>query len=321
MYTQNDLADAIAVLSDADLEDNEIDQVDELVIEFAKAKVAIESIMDAEEDGEMGEKEADAAIAQIITDSAEANLDVFDLEVELDEYAAPQNELISFSQALGGTVSNLIEAEYQTPIAGKQAIANATGLDGGQIDQMLIGNLIPDNDTANSIAACFSATQSEEGFKEFMALAGNAMSEVAEFNNSTNAPVEVYQNSSEINQLKAEFSALKEQKELGEVLRVLDRQATDLVSEGYLTPFEKSKLFGEGIDREDGVVLFSSACSANNTAVDTQVDRIKYYLSVASERGQVVQFSQPQINDSYAEVVDEVAETYAKDFINRNGII
>jgi len=137
MYTQNDLADAIAVLSDADLEDNEIDQVDELVIEFAKAKVAIESIMDAEEDGEMGEKEADAAIAQIITDSAEANLDVFDLEVELDEYAAPQNELISFSQALGGTVSNLIEAEYQTPIAGKQAIANATGLDGGQIDQML----------------------------------------------------------------------------------------------------------------------------------------------------------------------------------------
>jgi len=68
-------------------------------------------------------------------------------------------------------------------------------------------------------------------------------------------------------------------------------------------------------------LLFSSACSANNTAVDTQVDRIKYYLSVASERGQVVQFSQPQINDSYAEVVDEVAETYAKDFINRNGII
>jgi len=56
------------------------------------------------------------------------------------------------------------------------------------------------------------------------------MSEVAEFNNSTNAPVEVYQNSSEINQLKAEFSALKEQKELGEVLRVLDRQATDLVT-------------------------------------------------------------------------------------------
>lgn len=325
MFTQEDLANAIAILSDADLEDGEIDQVDELVINFAHTKEAIEAALDLEEAGEMPEEETDSAIAQIITDSAEVNLDIFDLEVELDDepenYSANNDDIISFSQALGGTVANLIDAEYQDPFVGKQAIANSSGLSLDQVDDLIQGNLVPDNDTANSITACFSATKTDQGFKEFMDLAGNALNEVAQFSNSTGAPVEVFQNQSEINQLKAEFSALKEQKELSEAIRTLDNQATQLVSEGYLTPFEKTKLFGESIDREDGVVLFSAACSANNTLPDVQIDRIRYYLSIAAERGQVLHFSAPSDHQEAQTPIDEGAANYADGFIDRNGII
>ncbi|MDJ0594426.1 MAG: hypothetical protein QNJ72_31365 [Pleurocapsa sp. MO_226.B13] len=321
-YTQEDLAAAIAILCDADLEDNEIDQIDEFVINAANTKNALEELMDAEEEGQMGEAETDAAIAQVITESAEMNLEIFDLEIEaMDEYSA-DNQTISFSQAMGMTLSNLIAEEYETPQAGKSAIASATGLSQPEVERLILGEAVPDTDTANSITACFSATQSEAGFKEFMSLAANAINEVAQFSaDESTTPVEVLQNSSEISQLKAEFNALKQQQELGDVLRGLERQASLLVQEGSLTPFEKNKLFGKSVDREEGVALFSAACAANNVAPETQVDRISYYLSVASDRGQVIQFGEFPQDDSGVQVIDRAAETEAQDFINRNGLI
>lgn len=326
MYTVENLANAIAILSDADLEDTDIDQIDEFIINCAEEKLAIEAAMDAESAGEMGEEETDAAIAQIITEGAQNKLDIFNLEIheavdEYEDYSA-NNQTISFSQGMGMVLSNLIAEEYQTPEAGKNAIASATGLSISDVDRMILGEAVPDTDTANSITACFSATQDEQGFKEFMSLAANAQNEVAQFSNRQNnlePPIEVLQNSSEINQLKAEFNALKKQQELGDVLRGLDRQASLLLQDGRLTPFEKKKLFGETLDKEEGVALFSAACSANNVSPETQVDRITYYLSVVADRGQVIQFNEYQDDEPINQVEAEAASEYSENYFKRNG--
>jgi hypothetical protein len=212
---------------------------------------------------------------------------------------------------------------------------------------MILGEVVPDTDAANSITSCFSATQKEQGFKEFMSLAANAINEVAlnqharpkgyrfaygissgfpsisaHQNQGDSAPTRaVIQNSSEINQLKAEFNALKHQQELGDVLRGLDRKAMLLVQEGRLTPFEKKKLFGETLDKEEGVALFSAACSANNVSPETQVDRITYYLSVAADRGEVIQFNQYQEPEPVDRAEFQAAAEYSQDYFKRNGFI
>lgn len=324
-YTQEDLANAIAILCDADLEDQEIDQVDEMVICFAEEKLAVEAVMDAEADGEISEEEADAAIAQTITEHAEKRLEVFDLEIDLveaEEYSSGDNQLISFSQALGSTIGNLIAEDYQSPLAGKQAIASATGLSMTDVDRIILGQAVPDNETANSMTACFSATSQGAGFKEFMNLAASAQNEVAEFSNTSDSTsIEVLQNSSEINSIKAEFNAYKAQQELGQTLRILEKQADNLVNNGNLTPWEKKKLFGETIDKEEGLALFSAACTANGVTTDTQVDRITYYLSVAEDRGQAIQFSHPEETQIIEPTLDKQVEEDVDGFISRNGII
>lgn len=315
-YTQEDLAAAIAILSDADLDDGVIDQVDEMVICFAKEKVQIETIMDAEAEGEMNEQEADAAIAEAVTDHAQARLDIFDLEIDIEEFSQPESEMISFSQATGATIANLIDAEYPNSQAGKNAIAGATGLSLAEVDRLILGDVVPDTDISNSIAACFAATQTEEGFKEFMDLTSRAMQEVAQFSSPQDSE---QMRSREDSQLRAEFEAMRQQSELANVLRVLDKKATSLVSDGYLTPFEKEKLLGGDLEKEEGVALFSAACATNSVPVDTQVDRIRYYLSVAEARGQVIQFSDPKLIEDVTFVEDKLGEKNAKDYFNRNG--
>jgi hypothetical protein len=322
MYTVEDLANAIAILSDADLEDTEIDQIDEFVINCAQEKLAIEQAMDLEEAEEIGEEETDAAIAQIITESAQNKLDIFDLEIHetVEEEYSAQNQTISFSQGMGMVLSNLIAEEYKTPAEGKNAIASVTGLSISDVDRMILGEVVPDTETANCITACFAATQEEQGFKEFMSLAANAINEVTLNQNNSQQPQKaVIQNSSEIKQLKAEFNALKQQQELGDVLRQLDRQASLLLQDGRLTPFEKKKLFGETLNKEEGVALFSAACSANNVSPETQVDRITYYLSVAADRGQVIQFNEYQDPEPLNQAEFQAASSKANDYFKRNG--
>lgn len=326
MYTLEHLLKSLEIISHVDVEDNELDQIAEITICFAEEKLAIEQVMDAEEKGEMAEEEADAAIARIIAQHAEKRLQVFDLEIDLveapEDYSGAGNETISFSQALGGTISNLIEADYSDPSLGKQAIANATGLSFGDVDRIILGQAVPNIDAANAMTACFSVTKDGQGFKEFMNLAANAQNEVAQFSNSpTQTPIEVVQNSSEITSIKAELGALKQQKQLSFSLRSLEKTADNLVANGNLTPWEKKKLFGETLDKEEGLALFSATCAANEVTTDTQIDRITYYLSVASDRGQAIQFSHPEETQIIEPTFDKAIEEDAQGFISRNGII
>lgn len=319
MYTLEDLQAAIAVLTNVDLQDPDIDQIDELIINAASKIVAADEVLDAHEAGEITEEEAHTAIAQLITDSAEADLDVFDLEIDLEQVEEEEgysagNEVISFSQALGGTISNLIATEYDRPIDGKKAIADATGLDLSDINQMIIGSVVPDTDTASNIAACFSATSTEAGFKEFMNLSGSALSEVAEFS-STSSPVL----DPRVNQIEAEFSAIKEERELEDVLRSLNKDADNLVSTGQMTPHEKNLLFGKYEDAKEGLALFTAACAANNTPIDTQVDRIRHSISMASQRNADARFSSDRHDDFILEVGDN--DNFTEEYVARNGII
>lgn len=314
------LEQAIAYLSDADLEDNEIDQVDEFVICCAQQKMGIEEIMDAEEDGEIDPEEADAAIAQIITEGAQRHLDIFDLEIEPIEMGADTSEYISFSQATGNVLAGLIEQEYQTPQDGIAAIMGATGLEQNEVQSIISGQSVPDTSTASAIASVFDTLQQDNEFKQWIDLTSNAYSETTQAQPEGSTP-ELVAMSAELDRVKADFAAQQQQMDLAQSLRVLERQASDLVAEGCLTPYEKKQLFGNEAEKEDSVALFSQVCLTNNVPTSTQLDRVQYYLHVAQGRGQVVQFGETQDEDSYEAVEDHSAQEYASEFAKRNGII
>ena len=340
MYTLEDLQAAIAIFSNVDVSDPDIDQIDELIINAANKVVAVDKILDAHEAGEIELEYAHVAIAEIITESAEADLDVFDLEIDLEQveegYSNPNDETISFSQALGGTISNLIEREYANPVEGIKAIASVTGLDNSQINQIITGELVPETETANSIAACFSATSDGQGYQEFMGLSKNALDEVVQFSSPdpqivpvadpvTNGDLpllnQVQRASSiknKVDKLEAEFSAIAQQKELGDALRVLKKDADVLVSNGQMTPHEKTILFGKYEDDSDSLALFTAACAANNTPVATQVDRIRYTIDMAKQRNADARFSSDRHDDYIVEVNDD---DFTNEYVSRNGII
>ena len=310
MYTLKDLKAAIAVFSNVDLEDPDIDQIDELIINAANKIVAADEILDAHEAGEIELEDAHMAIAELITESAEADLEVFDLEIDLvqveeeENYSAPTNQNISFSQALGGAISNLIAEEYVSPVEGKKAIADATGLNLNQVNQIITGDLIPETKTAANIAACFSVTCEGQGLKEFMDLSANALNEVARFSNSNEVPIINHK----VNKLEAEFNAIAQKQELEDVLRSLNKEADNLISTGQMTPYEKTLLFGKYEDAKDGLALFTAACQANNTPPDVQVDRIRHSLSMASQRNADARFSSGRHDDYILEVPENDAD-------------
>ncbi len=307
-YTVEDLNAAIASFDDADLEDPVVAQIDEVLICMAKERQEIAEVMIAEENGELDEEEADAAIAEIVTDHAEKRLEIFDLEifdleidlVEADEEYSAGNEAITFAQATGATIANLIEANFSSPEDGKYAITQATGLDEDQLNSVILGQSVLTKNAADAMTACFSQTQTEGGYAEFMDLVANANAEVAQFSSpeSSSDPA--------LDQLTAEFNALKQEKELGDRLSGLDKQATALVAEGKLTPHEKNLLFGTAEDKEDAIALFSAVCEAHGVPQDRQIDRITHYLFMAGQRGQVLQFGTPDLSTA---PVDEISDS------------
>ncbi len=311
--------EAIAVLT----EDSPNEEIDELKICFAEQVMAIEQIIEAEDDGEMDDEEADTAIAQVITESAQEHLDIFALEIEPIEMSAEDEGLITFSEGFADTLTNLIAEEYETPEDGVADLADATGLEPEVIIGMIEGEVVPDTATADAMASVFDSLQNSEAYKQWNDLTtrayAEAIEEVKEEDDDSIEPA-LATMAAENNQLRAEFNAMQTQSALAEELRILERQANDAVSEGILTPYEKQLLLGSQDEKEDRTALFSSSCQEMGVPYQTQLDRIKFYLHVASQRGEVAMFSQLS-TEGTVEEIDLAREDwdYANDYLRRNG--
>ncbi len=285
------LEEAIAILSI----DSVNEEVDDFVISCAKAKAQLEEVIEAEDAGEMDDEETDQAIAAILIEHSEETIEIFDLEIEPAEYSESNNYVASFREGLSSVLAGLIAEEYENPEDGIADIAEATGADIKTIEEIISGDAVPDLVMGQQIAEVFDSLQDDNAYKEWNGLVSQAYGEVAQ-EVSTSTPVEVMENpetqealatmSAQQNNLIAEFNQMKSQAQLAEELRILDQQASDLVDQGIITPYEKTELLGNFSDVEDGIALFSQACQLANTPPAVQLDRIKYYLHTKQRTGQ-----------------------------------
>lgn len=284
------LQEAIAILSI----DSPNGEIDDFVICCAKAKLELEEVIEAEDAGQIDDEEADEMIGEVLMAHAEKLMDVFDIEPnEEAEYAESNNYVASFSEGLGQVLAGLISEEYENPQDGIADVAEATGSDTETIEGIIAGDLVPDLTMGQQIAEVFDSLKEDEAYKEWNGLVSQAYGEAAQ---EINIPSESGENpetqqalatmSAQQNNLIAEFNQMKSQAELAEELRILDKQAADLVEQGIITPHEKSELLGNFSDAEDGIALFSQACQLTNTPPTVQLDRIKYYLHTKQRTGQ-----------------------------------
>lgn len=335
---------AIGVL----VEDSPNEEIDELKISFAEQVLAIEEAIESEDDGTMSAEEADAAIAQVIAETAQEQLDIFELEIEPVEMSAYPPDMASFSSGFASVLNNLIETEYQTFGDAIGRLSDLTGLEQDLIVGMTEGSVVPDLETANAMTSAFDIlTNNDDAYKQWNDLAsrayGEAMHDGSEryylgdendlveeededeaesvVNNTYEYDRALASLSAENNRLQAEFGQMQTKQELEERLRVLEKQANSAVADGYLTPYERQLLLGSQDERQDTVALFSASCEQLGVPYETQLDRIKFYLHVASQRGDVSMFSQLS-TEGYVE--DEAVQAedmqYAQEYFDRHGL-
>jgi hypothetical protein len=288
-------------------EDSDYEEIDALKINFANQIDLLSNVLETEESGQIAEEDADIAIAQIIENHAQAQLDAFDLEVEVEF----ENEAQFNFNTVGAMLAALIDSDYTDEADAVVNISKVTGLCVSEIEEIIEDRAVPDHATADAIATVFPTLQQDEvAYKTWIELVSLTLqakdgAEIAKMDGAESS-------------LRAEFNALKEQHQLIEELRLAENKANQLVDAHLLTPFEKKILLGNFADAEDRLALFSAACEEAAVPLDTQLDRINYYLYIASQRGEVKMF-EPMVQEANFSAADPEADKYAIEYIDRNG--
>lgn len=285
------LEQAIAVLA----VDSPNEEIDEFVICCAKTKLELEAIIEAEDNGEMDDEETEESIAGILMEHSDRAMDIFDLDMEAEYEEETHDYVANFSEGLSSIFAGLLEAEYENPLDGIEDVASATGVTSDVIHGVINGDVVPDPVMADRIAGVFHSLQDEQAYKEWNDLTSRAYGELlneyeAEAEPNQGQDIETQRAlatmSAQQNHLVAEFNEMKSEASLYQELRVLNKQAQDLVEQTIITPHERAELLGAFDDTEDSVALFSQACNLTGTPPNVQLDRIKYYLHMKQRSGQ-----------------------------------
>lgn len=156
------------------------------VINFAAQQSALKEIVDRAADGEIREDDANLAIAQAIKDHAQAQLDIFDLEIEVEldekmaEMSSPEKmeQFNSNTEVLRVILAAAIALDYEDPSIGIMAAAEASGLEPGQIQGIIDMKFTPDLPTGQAMAMAFpSLTSDPEAMADWMNVVEAAYSE------------------------------------------------------------------------------------------------------------------------------------------------
>jgi transcriptional regulator with XRE-family HTH domain len=290
-------------------------EISDLDANYALLRKTVTSAMEEHENGRVSEDEADNIIIEAIEDHADNQLDIFGLEIELvidgdDEtdgsltsWREPQTEA-QYSSAFGDVLAQLIDAEYESIEDAFADIAEVTGLSESEVAGLINGELIPDTELADKIALVFDTLQNDEvAYQNFLSMAGD--------------PGMATMSSSDL-ALRAEFNAMKEEKEVATRLRQLEKWADDLYDRNYLTPAERNSLLRSPKFQEDpdSVAAFSQFCREVNSTPSEYLDRVEFCLNWKQQAGSSVEglfgqyVTEPMADNSETKEAQEYAKSY-----------
>lgn len=244
----------------------------------------VHQALEMEDSGEADSEDVDATIAQAIEDNAEAALDVFDLEIEV-EFEDVNSAGADFGEAL----SEILSDEYENPRDGIEDIAEMTGVTPEEVQAYMMGKAAPAPEICEMIADQYLSDE-PEAHKQFCMLGMRAYQAAMDDNGmseySMDAPADV-QMSAELDNLRAEFSAIKTEREVGTRLRDLEKIADGLQERMILTPAERNTLLrsAEFSKDQDSVAAFSQFCFGNGINPHTYLDNVEFCLNWKSQCG------------------------------------
>ncbi len=276
MLTQEQIAEELA----SPPEYEEIQNLDENYAVFRKT---IRELLQIEEQGQADSESIDATIGQAIEDHAENQLEIFDLEIEVDVDPGVD---APYAAQLGAAIAEIINSTYDNADEGIAELSQVAGMTPEEVIACVSGQAIPSIESCEAIANEYLADD-EEAYQEFMLIAQDAHLEAGLSYQVEEEPEKGDYSSAEVEQLRAEFSAMQEQQEVGQRLRHLEKVGFHLLNDNILTPAEHATLFGSDAFREDpdSVTAFCEFCAANNTSPHAYLDNVEFCLNWKSQCG------------------------------------
>jgi hypothetical protein len=277
----------------------EHEEIVRLDANYGIQREAFIQLLEGEETGEYDEDSVDISIVQAVDDAATNQLAIFDMEyeVEIDEgndmgdmpmdaEMSSSGQYASFSQGYGEILAGLIERTYENPQHGITDVASAGGLSPADVQGAIRGELAFDPDTNSAIAQVFDLNQQQHN--EFVQLGNQAYNEII----SQSQPAAAQMSGAVDHELRAEFAQQRNEKEIGQALKDLERRANAAFDRGVITPTEHYQLAGGLIEeRDDRVAAFSAFCHQAQVDPWVQVYASNHTLNFLEQRGPVMEFS------------------------------
>jgi hypothetical protein len=299
------------------------EEVEKLDYNYALKRRTVREILQAEEAQELTPEEADDFMAQALEDCCDREYEALGVEAPVmdeggeempeGEYSSGDRYANFASSRFGQVLASLINQEYEDPDEGVLEVAEAAGLSGQDILDIVAGNAAVPPVVLDGIAGLFDTLQANsQAYKQFIELGSQAYGELEAEEQPELATASM---SAADMELRAEFAAMQEREAIATNLRQYERKAEELLNKQYLTLAEKRLLLGNTEFSTDFVNTFAEFCQEAQVRPSDQLDRIGFYLHVAEKRGPIAQFGQRvepvfNVDEELAKEAEETAKNY-----------
>ena len=299
-------------------------EIQNLDINYAIFRKTIRELLQVEDQQLVDVEDVDLSIIQAIEDHAQHQLTILNLEIQVQmesddgsEMEPSDSSILNLAQA----IALLIDENYEDSHEGISDFARVTGMTPEEVVGCISAQIVPSPEQIQSIAAHYYGDD-QEAYNQLLMLGQIAHEETGTSDYSQeSAPIV----SNSDYALRAEFNALKDQQEIGMLMRFLEKKADHLHANNLLTPAELKSLVRSDIFRNDpdSIAVFCQFCDENDVSPREYLSHVEFCLNWKEQSGpsnygaffnQLV--SEP-VDVSAVEV--EEAQGFAQDYRSRNG--
>jgi hypothetical protein len=302
---QNYVAEFATAVAEPEIES--VEEANELLEE------AISNIDESIQTGEISQEDGEILAAQAIAEHRQILEEMLGIELEeeddeddeegYDDETADYSFNRRFAQfsaqaPVAATILQLAEADgYEDVEDLINDISAYTGLDVNDVEGILDGSLVPDEELAATIADGFNLDDEDYGI--FLQIAEEAAAGAdpedddedteAEVNYSRFARNQNYQDR-KIQQLQSQLAEFSEQLQVSDALVELDAQGRRGLEEGWLPPVAYNTILGDFETPNDRFAAFSQVCGEESVSQEVELYSIRKQLEVFEACGPLVQF-------------------------------
>ncbi len=230
-----------------------------------------------------------------------------DEELEYAQNVAMAN--FSVGTDFGQALIDLIDEEYAgDEEAGVATVCEATGLSPEELSALVQGHYSPDPELIDAISQCFDSTQDDDAYTGLHVLGAAARGEdIYEDDDYEDDDEDDSASSYRVAELENQVAEFQASETVKDAIANLELQASQLVEEGAMTPFEAEVMFGNFSLESNRTAAFSQLCQTKAVDPATELYAMQYHLDLCAKRGSIADFSSmaPEMTEEeYSEEVN-----------------